>query len=96
MTIVYQRAFRDHHRYTVDDLLAVIKDARLAGAEAVVITEKDAVNLAAAIQKDSHLPIYAAEIEFRCEEEVALKSLILRIARGGATRGADRPAKKSL
>ena len=41
-------------------------------------TEKDAMNLSAEVVSASALPVYAAQIEFRCEEEIALKGLVLR------------------
>jgi tetraacyldisaccharide 4'-kinase len=80
MVIVFRRTFPDHHRYTVDDFSEVLRAAQSAGAEAVIMTEKDAVNLPSEIALESALPSYAAVIEFRCEEEVALKSLVLRSA----------------
>jgi tetraacyldisaccharide 4'-kinase len=39
------RTFRDHHVFTRADIDAVVRDARRAGAAAVVTTEKDAVRL---------------------------------------------------
>lgn len=38
--------YRDHHRYTQRELNALAEEARVAGAEALVCTEKDAFNLA--------------------------------------------------
>lgn len=81
MRLVYQRAFPDHHRYSPEDFREVVRGARDAGAEAIVMTEKDAVNLPAELISPSPPPLYAALIEFRCEEEVALKSAVLRSAR---------------
>jgi tetraacyldisaccharide 4'-kinase len=40
-------AFADHHTYSVDDLKHLAKAARDAGAETLVTTEKDAMNLCA-------------------------------------------------
>jgi len=80
MNVVYRRAFADHHRYSREDFSAVLKGALGAGAEAMMITEKDAINIPLEVQRTSTLPLYAAEIEFRCQEEVALKSLVLRAA----------------
>jgi len=37
--------FEDHHRYTVQELDAVVEQAERAGVEAIVMTEKDEVNL---------------------------------------------------
>ncbi len=81
MSVVFRRRFRDHHRYLREEVSAFVEAAEAAGAEAILTTEKDAVNLPEDIATSSILPIYVAEIAFRCEEEVALKSLVLRAAR---------------
>jgi tetraacyldisaccharide 4'-kinase len=43
--VVGSRSFRDHHRYTAADIAAIKDAARIAGAEAIVTTEKDAVKI---------------------------------------------------
>ena len=78
MTIALRRDFVDHHRYTQEEFLEVVNAAHAAGAEAIIMTEKDAMNLPTEAVSASALPIYAAQIEFRCEEEIALKGLVLR------------------
>ncbi|MEP7272819.1 MAG: tetraacyldisaccharide 4'-kinase [Acidobacteriota bacterium] len=80
MNVVFAREFEDHHRYSEEEVAEVIRGAQAAGAEALVMTEKDMVNLPAEGIAGGDLPIYAAEIEFRCEEEAALKALTLRVA----------------
>jgi tetraacyldisaccharide 4'-kinase len=45
LAVVATRSFRDHHRYTPDDITAIRRDAAAAGAEAIVTTEKDAVKI---------------------------------------------------
>jgi 3-deoxy-D-manno-octulosonic-acid transferase len=45
LEIAYRRAFGDHHRYRPDELRRLARQAVAAGAEALVTTEKDAVNL---------------------------------------------------
>lgn len=78
MQIVARRRFSDHHRYDLNDLQPLLKEATRAGAEAIVTTEKDEVNLPHDFSSTSNLPVYVARIEFRCEEEATLKSLVLR------------------
>lgn len=78
ISIVLRRDFGDHHRYRREEWLEIARQAQAAGAEAIIITEKDAVNLPDEAVASSALPIYAAQIEFRCEEEIALKQLVLR------------------
>jgi tetraacyldisaccharide 4'-kinase len=78
MSIALRCDFVDHHRYRREELLELVGRARAAGAEAMIVTEKDAANLPAEAADLSELPLYAAQIEFRCEEEIALKGLVLR------------------
>ena len=76
VNILGERFFADHHAYTRDDLDSVIKTARDAGADFIVTTEKDAVRLEGLGKSD--IPIYAAQLEIESEDEVRLKSLLLR------------------
>jgi len=78
MEIALRRDFDDHHRYTREELSEVVARAREARAEAIVTTEKDASNLPAGLAGPLALPIFAARIEFACENELALKKLVLR------------------
>ncbi|MBX3279930.1 MAG: tetraacyldisaccharide 4'-kinase [Acidobacteria bacterium] len=78
MRVVARRDFPDHYRYRMEDWNAVAADAVASGAEAIMITEKDAANLPARAVVGSPLPVYAVQIEFRCEDETALKTLVLR------------------
>jgi tetraacyldisaccharide 4'-kinase len=43
--VVMSRAFRDHHAYSNRDVRVMLRDARAAGADAIVTTEKDAVRV---------------------------------------------------
>ncbi len=96
MQIVARRRFPDHHRYDFNDLAPLLKDAVQAGAEAIVITEKDEVNLPHDFSSSSNLPIYVIRIEFRCEEEASLKSLVLRsIMKGDRRDKRDRAGSAS-
>ena len=45
LTVVGERAFADHHPYSARDLERVVTEARSAGADAIVTTEKDYVRL---------------------------------------------------
>jgi tetraacyldisaccharide 4'-kinase len=79
MEIALRRDFDDHHRYTREELSEIIKRAREARAEAVITTEKDAANLPAGFAGSAPPPIFAARIEFACENEDALRDLALRV-----------------
>jgi tetraacyldisaccharide 4'-kinase len=76
--IVSSQTFPDHHKYTAKEFRDALERAIEAGAEALIITEKDAINLSEGATAESHLPVYIARIEFRCEDEIAFKGLILR------------------
>jgi tetraacyldisaccharide 4'-kinase len=54
--------FRDHHRYTTEDVRRLEKAAQRAGAIAFVTTEKDAENLGR--EKGTAIPIFVAVIDF--------------------------------
>ena len=58
---VADRTFRDHHAVTPKELLQLQRQAREAGAEALVCTEKDAVKLGAPHAAALELPLYVAE-----------------------------------
>ena len=48
LQIVGQRFFPDHHRFTAQDAAQIESDARTAGADGVICTEKDIFNLGGA------------------------------------------------
>jgi tetraacyldisaccharide 4'-kinase len=79
MEIALRRDFDDHHRYTREELSEIVERAREARAEAIITTEKDAANLPAGLAGPLTLPIFAARIEFACENEEALKDLALSV-----------------
>lgn len=77
MQIVLRRDFADHHRYSATEFADVLAQAHAACAEAIIVTEKDAANLPAKFIEQASLPVFAAQIEFLCDEEAALKELLL-------------------
>src|SRR5436853_1106648 len=76
ISIVSKNFFRDHHAYTQKEFDRVSKDSRTDGAEILITTEKDAVKLEGLAERE--LPIYVAELEVKSDDEVRLKSLLLR------------------
>lgn len=76
MNIVSETFFSDHHPFTQEDMERVTAAARETGADAIITTEKDAVRMEAL--KPGDVPIYAAQLEIQSEDEVRLKSLLLR------------------
>ncbi|HNG96119.1 MAG TPA: tetraacyldisaccharide 4'-kinase [Acidobacteriota bacterium] len=74
--IVFRKHLRDHHGYSQKDVSEIVSAAQLAGAERLVTTEKDAVKL-----EQFHfgsLPVSVLEIKARFDDEVSLKTLLLR------------------
>ena len=81
INIVSEKFFRDHHAFTQADLDEITRTAKEAGADAILTTEKDAVRLEGLTHGD--IPTYAAQLELQSDDEVRLKSLLLRtVSRG--------------
>jgi tetraacyldisaccharide 4'-kinase len=76
INVASEHFFRDHHAFTQDDLDRVTAEAGRVGADMMVTTQKDAVRLEGL--RCGPIPIYAAELEVQSEDEVRLKSLLLR------------------
>ncbi|MCS7079105.1 MAG: tetraacyldisaccharide 4'-kinase [Chloracidobacterium sp.] len=74
--VVFTKRFPDHHPYTAADIAALTAEAKAAGAERLVTTEKDAVKVEGF--DFGGLPVSVVEIKTRFEDEVGLKSLLLR------------------
>lgn len=75
--------FADHHRYIIEDVRAIEASARRASATALLTTEKDTWNLAAA--KFAELPVYVSIIDLHIDGETELLDAIGRVLQ---TRGA--------
>lgn len=65
-----QKAFPDHHRYSLRDLGSLEKTANESGADCLLTTEKDLANLPP--DANFRLPLYWAAIELSVEEEPRL------------------------
>ena len=59
--IVLERHFADHHRYHQQEMIDFVNDAKKAGAEMIVTTEKDAVRMPRLDRRD--LPIVFLRVE---------------------------------
>ena len=75
ITLAGTRSFRDHHRYSADDVRQLLRLRKEHGAAAFVTTEKDAVNL------DGHLealqPIHVVPVRMRLHNAPAVMGFIL-------------------
>ena len=73
------RSFRDHHRYTEEDVHDLQRLRVQAGAQAFVTTEKDAVNLGTNLQ--ALQPIHVVPVRMKLEEaDTALDAMLATIA----------------
>jgi tetraacyldisaccharide-1-P 4'-kinase len=76
VNIVSENFFADHHSFTQQDIERVNQAARDAGADAILVTDKDAVRLNGLDLGD--IPVYAAQLDLQSDDAVRLKSLLLR------------------
>jgi tetraacyldisaccharide 4'-kinase len=85
-TIVDERCFPDHHRYTTRDITRLVAESRSERVDAFVTTEKDAVKLAA-IPEAAGLPILVVciAIAFESDGSVILQQMLESTLRRGAT-----------
>jgi 3-deoxy-D-manno-octulosonic-acid transferase len=75
MEIVFQWTFGDHHRYRAHELQRLARQARAAGAEVLVTTEKDVMNLSpAAAAAIAPLELYWLKIAVEIDNEEELLS----------------------
>lgn len=75
--VVGHSSFRDHHHYTAADLRRIHKEARKAGADGLVCTEKDIYNLGK--QRIPGMTLFVCEIDLRPADEKRFWSEIRRI-----------------
>lgn len=64
-----RRWYMDHHRYTREDLESLQREARAAGADTLVTTDKDWVKISQLIAPDFTLPVLRVEMRVRFEGE---------------------------
>jgi tetraacyldisaccharide 4'-kinase len=76
LEVVERTAFRDHHAYALEDLLGLVRRAQAAGAEALVTTEKDMMNLPEGVELPLEVRVVRIAMEIENEAE------LLRIVRG--------------
>jgi tetraacyldisaccharide 4'-kinase len=74
-----EKSFRDHHRYSPQDLRTLEAAARAVQADAMVCTEKDVFNLRDA--GIGNLPIYACRVGLRIPEAEKFWETVMETAR---------------
>jgi tetraacyldisaccharide 4'-kinase len=75
--LAVERSFPDHHAYSQEEIDAIIRSAKNAGAEFLVTTAKDAVKLRAL---EFSLPCYVVEIEIAIDNAESFAQLVLEAA----------------
>lgn len=73
-SVVFEKAWDDHQALSMAEAQSVISDAMQAGAETVVMTEKDAVKWP--FLADTKLPMYALRVEMAVEDEAGLMEMV--------------------
>ena len=71
--IAVEKSFPDHHVYSQEEIDAISRAARDAGAEVLVTTAKDAVKLRAL---SFSIPCYVVEIEIHIDDADAFGQLV--------------------
>lgn len=74
-SVVGERHFRDHHRYSSADVASLERAARAAGADAMICTEKDVFNLRGG--QPSQLPVYACRIRLAISDGAGFWDAVL-------------------
>ena len=89
LSLVGERFFGDHHPFAQQDMDTVNKLAGESNAHLIVTTEKDATRLEGLSLGD--VPVYVAESELHSEDEVRLRSLLLKSIVSRARAHENRP-----
>jgi tetraacyldisaccharide 4'-kinase len=77
LTIISEKFYPDHHRYTKAELEAVASIAKSAGAEAVVTTDKDQVRIPA---WPHPIPLLVAHLEMRFADEASMADILTQVS----------------
>jgi len=78
LELVFRWSFRDHHSYRPTDIQRLARQAMAAGAEALVTTEKDSMNLReGAVKLAAPQKIYWLKIGLKIDREKELLARIL-------------------
>jgi tetraacyldisaccharide 4'-kinase len=74
LAVCSQMSFSDHHHYTEEDILQIQLEAKRAGANAFVTTEKDEQNLGG--MRFEHPPVYVSVIDLVVSPEADFKNAL--------------------
>ena len=79
LAVCSQMSFSDHHHYTEEDILQIQREAKRAGANAFVTTEKDEQNLGG--MRFEHPPVYVSVIDLVVSPEADFKNALAQTLR---------------
>jgi tetraacyldisaccharide 4'-kinase len=79
LAVCSQMSFSDHHHYTEEDILQIQLEAKRAGANAFVTTEKDEQNLGG--MRFEHPPVYVSVIDLVVSPEADFKNALAQTLR---------------
>jgi tetraacyldisaccharide 4'-kinase len=85
ISVLGRRIFRDHHRYSPNDIASLSKEAAATGADALLCTEKDTYDLPPTAAMP--VPIFFCKIALQFNDEEGLWRTIQELAE--KTRGGD-------
>ena len=75
--LVNKVEFDDHYAYTAKDLVKIVKDAKIAGADIIVTTEKDMVKIKPLIDEiNPDIPFYVSRLSIELDIANLLKGVI--------------------
>ena len=83
LQLVLRRAFPDHHRYTADELERLAREARAAGATALLTTEKDTVRMEESTPTLHGIPLLTAGLQVQIEDESSIVTWLEQRLLGG-------------
>ncbi|MGB2900987.1 MAG: tetraacyldisaccharide 4'-kinase [Candidatus Acidiferrum sp.] len=81
VAVCSQMSFSDHHHYTEEDILQIQREAKRAGANSFVTTEKDEQNLRGI--RFEHAPVYVSVIDLVVSPESDFKNALAQTLRQG-------------
>lgn len=61
--LIYSKQFADHHRFSHQEVLAMMRRSRSFRVKAIITTEKDAVRLPVLLEEEITVPIYFLRVE---------------------------------
>jgi tetraacyldisaccharide 4'-kinase len=79
VAVASTRSFRDHHRYSENDVRELIKMRERSGASAFITTEKDAINLEGLLSSLDHPHVAPVQVQVQ-DADAVLETLLATFA----------------